>query len=100
MFFTIDENNQISVFQNEETKPFLLQPYYPNGDSFDSKEEAETWAELFIESFTEGNLLAPEGKGLDQKPKPPVQPVKDGKVYIWNDETLSWSERNANQDNA
>lgn len=95
MYYTINENNEISVFQDEQTEPFLIQPYYPNGDLFDSKDEAEQWAEFFIESFTENGLLPPEGKGLDRKPKPPVQPIKEGKIYVWNDETLTWIEKDA-----
>jgi hypothetical protein len=69
--YTINENNTIEVFGEGETVPFLSQPNYPNGDSFDTREEAETWAQLFIEALVnEEAPYAPIGKGIPGEPKP------------------------------
>ena len=70
MKYEIDDNFAVRVFSDEEDVPFLFQPNYPNEDSFDSYEEAETWAKLFIDSnlITEAPY-APNGKGLPGQPK-------------------------------
>lgn len=69
--YTIDENKTIEVFGEGEEVPFLRQPNYPNGDAFDTREEAETWAQLFIEALVnEEAPYAPVGKGMEGEPKP------------------------------
>lgn len=69
--YTISEDNTIEVFGEGETIPFLRQPNYPNGDAFDTREEAETWAQLFIEALVnEAAPYAPIGKGIPGEPKP------------------------------
>ena len=70
MRYEIDNNFAIRVFNDGENVPFLFQPNYPNEDTFDSYEEADTWAKLFIDS----NLIAeapyaPNGKDLLGQPK-------------------------------
>ena len=69
--YTISEDNVIEVFGEGNPVPFLRQPHYPNGESFDTREEAETWAQLFIEALV--NETAPHppiGKGVEGRPKP------------------------------
>jgi len=69
--YTINENNTVEVFGEGETIPFLRQPHYPNGDPFDTAEEAETWAQLSIEAMVnEEAPFAPAGKGMTGEPKP------------------------------
>lgn len=69
--YTINEDNTVEVFGEGETVPFLRQPHYPNGDAFDTREEAETWAQLFIEALVnEEAPYAPIGKGMEGEPKP------------------------------
>lgn len=69
--YTINEENTIEVFGEGRDVPFLRQPNYPNGDSFDTREEAETWAQLFIEALVNDEApYAPIGKGIPGEPKP------------------------------
>jgi hypothetical protein len=69
--YTISEDNTIEVFGEGETVPFLRQPSYPNGDSFDTYEEAEAWVQLFLEALLDEDApFAPIGKGLTGRPKP------------------------------
>lgn len=69
--YTISEENTIEVFGEGQDVPFLRQPNYPNGDSFDTREEAETWAQLFIEALVNDEApYAPIGKGMEGEPKP------------------------------
>lgn len=69
--YTINEENTIEVFGEGQDVPFLRQPNYPNGDSFDTREEAETWAQLFIEALINDEApYAPIGKGMEGEPKP------------------------------
>ena len=69
MRYTIDESFTIRIFNDGEDIPFQLQPDYPNGDSFDSYEEAESWAKLSIAAFDADQPYAPVGKGLKGEAK-------------------------------
>ena len=68
--YTVDKDNAVRVFKDEDTVPFWFQPDYPNGDKFDTKAEAEAWAALAIESMQADKPYAPNGKGLEGEPKP------------------------------
>lgn len=55
----------IKIFNDGEDIPFQFQPDYPNGDKFDSVEEANTWAEAAIAAHSpDCSVYAPNGKGL------------------------------------
>ena len=71
--YTIDENFAIKIFDNGSDVPFLYQPGYPNGDTFDSKNEAEIWAKLAIAAFEPDQPFAPIGKNIMGATKPIVQ---------------------------
>lgn len=61
----------INIYQDGESVPFHFQPDYPNGDKFDSVEEASAWAELSIAAHSDNCLIyAPNGKGLAGEAKP------------------------------
>jgi hypothetical protein len=76
MNYTIDEAFTVRVFTEGNDVPFLLQPTYPNQDKFDSHEEAEVWAKLFIASYSDEEPYAPNGKGLEGKPKPTAEEIE------------------------
>lgn len=62
----VDENNQVI-----EDIPFQYQPDYPNGDPFESVEEATAWAEASIAAHSPDVLFfAPIGKGIAPEAKP------------------------------
>ena len=69
MRYEIDEKFAVRIYNDGEDVPFWFQPDYPNGDSFDSHDEAETWAKLALESFGDAPF-APNGKGLKGEVKP------------------------------
>jgi hypothetical protein len=49
----------------------LRQPHYPNQDAFDTKSEAEEWAQLFVAAMEDKNApYAPIGKGIPGEPQP------------------------------
>jgi hypothetical protein len=75
MRYEVDPTNYaISIFNDGEDTPFQFQPDYPNGDKFDSVEEASAWAEASIAAHSdECRVYAPNGKGLDGEPKPDPQ---------------------------
>jgi hypothetical protein len=61
----------ISFYNEFQIEPYQYQPHYPNGDSFDSLEEASTWAEASIAAHDPAvEFFAPSGKGLDPEKKP------------------------------
>lgn len=71
MKYEIDENNIVRMWDDINVEPFLYQPHYPNGDSFDSKEEAEIWAKYKLEELTIKEAPeAPIGKNFPPTPKP------------------------------
>jgi hypothetical protein len=66
--YTVNDLNTVEVFIEGQEAPMLRQPHYPNKDAFDTRTEAEQWAQLFIASLeNRGNALAPDGKGLAGK---------------------------------
>lgn len=81
MHYTIDPTNfAVSVFDDINPEPFWYQPHYPNGDTFDSLEEATAWAELALKSHdSEYKFYAPNGKGLTGEPKPDLAAVEAAK---------------------
>ncbi len=71
MNYTIDPVTfAIRIFNDGEDIPFQYQPDYPNGDPFDSYEEAENWAKLSIAAHNPDQPFAPNGKSLPGEPKP------------------------------
>ena len=74
--FTVDDANTVEVFVEGQEPPMLRQPHYPNGDAFDTKAEAEEWAQLFITAIEDEDApYAPAGKGLAGEPKPTKEQI-------------------------
>ena len=64
----------VNIFDGKNPEPFWYQPDYPNGDKFDSFDEAEAWAKLAVKSHDpEYGFYAPNGKGLPGESKPTEQ---------------------------
>jgi hypothetical protein len=75
------ETFAIDIFHDEATIPFWHQPDYPNGDKFDSVEEAETWAKLAVKSHDDAyGFTPPDGKGLPENPKPTEDEIRLAKL--------------------
>lgn len=69
--YTVNDANTVEVFVEGQEAPMLRQQNYPNQDAFDTRAEAEEWAQLFIASMTdEAAPYAPIGKGIAGQPKP------------------------------
>jgi hypothetical protein len=66
MRYEVDpETFAIKIYEVGNDIPFQFQPDYPNGDQFDSVEEASAWAEASIAAHDpECKVFAPNGKGL------------------------------------
>ena len=74
--FTVNDANTVEVFVEGHGAPMLRQPHYPNQDAFDTKAEAEEWAQLFIAAMTdEAAPFAPIGKGIAGEPKPTKEEI-------------------------
>lgn len=71
MRYEVDQQNVVRMWDDLNDEPFLYQPHYPNMDSFDSKQEAEIWAQYKLEELTIKEAPeAPIGKGYEPQPKP------------------------------
>jgi len=77
MRYKIDSTTfAISIFDDGSDIPFQYQPTYPNGDSFDSVEEASIWAQAAIDSHKDDVLVyPPNGKNLPSEPKPTPEQI-------------------------
>ena len=75
MRYEVDsETFAINIYNDGDDVPFQFQPDYPNGDKFDSVDEASAWAELSIAAhLPECLIYAPNGKGLAGEAKPDPQ---------------------------
>jgi hypothetical protein len=79
--YKINEVNAISVWDtenpNENGAPFLFQPDWPNTTPWASKEQAEEWVGVFIESLENPESEFVPGESPDNHPKPRLEPVED-----------------------
>lgn len=81
IYYEIDDKNAVNIYDGINPEPFWFQPHYPNGDSFDTKEEAETWAKLAVASHTEETApFPPNGKGLEGLPKPTKEEIARARI--------------------
>lgn len=82
MRYEIDnETFAINIFQDGADVPFWHQPDYPNGDKFDTYEEAEIWAKLAVKSHDDNyGFTPPDGKGLPENPKPSEEQILQAKL--------------------
>jgi hypothetical protein len=78
MRYEIDTDTyEVLLFVDNMEEPFIRQPHYPNGDTFDSYSEAKTWAEAAIEAYSPLSIREmPNGKNKAGELKPTVQEVK------------------------
>jgi len=76
--YKIDKNLVLQIWDkekpNEEMKPFLEQPYWPDGTQWADKAQAENWAKAYIEALANPNSEFVAGNSPD-KPELP-RPVK------------------------
>lgn len=63
----------VNIYSDSQVEPVIFQPDWPNGTPWASKNEADTWAQLCIESIENPNApYAPAGPGLPGEPKPQI----------------------------
>jgi hypothetical protein len=73
----------IEVFYDGSDVPGLRQPFWPNGDEFESIEEATEWAEEFMDSFENEDAPFPRiSKDSEREPKPEPEPVVELEVGL------------------
>ena len=81
MRYEIEDNNTVKIYDDINSEPFWLQPCYPNGETFDSVEEATAWAELALASqLDESAPFPPNGKGQAGLPKPTAEEIRQAKL--------------------
>lgn len=71
--YTTDPNTfAVKIYTDNQTEPVIFQPDWPNGTEWSSKQEAEIWAQLCIDSIEDPAApYAPAGPGLAGEPKVP-----------------------------
>lgn len=74
MEYTIDENNVIRVFDTGADYPFLYQPFWPNGEPFATRAEAESYATVFTEAKInpESAYICGASPETHPMPRPPL----------------------------
>lgn len=66
-----EEPYTIEIFYDGSDVPGLRQPFWPNGEPWESAAEAEEWAIQFLDSVeNEEAPYAPSGRGEPRMPKP------------------------------
>jgi hypothetical protein len=64
MRYEIESNNTVLIYADTQIEPIIIQPHYPNGDAFLTREDAEAWAEAKIAEFDDIDApMAPNFKG-------------------------------------
>ena len=88
MNYEVNEANSLTIFFKETA--LLVQPCYPNGEAFESREAAQSWAEAFIASYDDETAPWPNsGQGT---PAPARRKfLEEGQTWaVWNAETETW----------
>jgi hypothetical protein len=82
MHYEIDETTfAVNIYDGMNPEPFWYQPQYPNGDTFDSYEEAEEWAKAAMASQNpEHPFFAPNGKNMAAERKPDKNQIAEMKL--------------------
>lgn len=98
--YEIDQNNAISVFYPGSDVAFLYQPCWPNGDVWADAAEAQSWANLYIESITnEEAPYPPNARGEVGRPKlTPEQEAAIGHAIQLKDSANTPEEHEAAQE--
>lgn len=69
--YAIAKDKTVEIFNDNSTEPIIYQPYFPNGEVFESDEEALAWANEYIESVVNPDaLFARHGRNEERKVKP------------------------------
>ena len=71
MRYEVNESNfEIYFWDDINPEPYQYQPNYPNGDSFDSFEEATAWADASLAAHDpSAGFYEPSGKGIPAEAK-------------------------------
>lgn len=79
MRYEIEEGTfAVRVYQDGHDIPSLYQPDYPDTTPWESAEEAENWAKLYIASIEdEAAPYAPIGRGIPGEPKPTAEQIAE-----------------------
>lgn len=78
-----EEGFAIRVYYDGADVAGLYQPYYPNGTPWESAEEADEWAQLFLASIEDENApYAPGGRGEPGTPKPTPEEIEAMKAQM------------------
>lgn len=69
--YEVKDNHLVVIFKDSEEFPVLLMSTWPNFKPFETKEDAEGWAEMHIESLENPEApYAPIGPGEERVAKP------------------------------
>lgn len=76
--YSIDqETNAVSIKFTNTEDVIIYQPHWPNGDEWETLEDAENWAKIRIAELVDPTLPdAPAGPGFEPVEKKPL-PAKD-----------------------
>lgn len=75
------ETFAVRIFYPGADAPSLYQPDYPDQTPWESAEEAETWAKLYIASIEDESApYAPIGRGVAGEPKPTAEQIAQMKA--------------------
>jgi len=84
--YKILENNTVEVFYDDSEELSLSQPTYPNGDPFLDKEDANSWALLYVASVeNKSALFAPNGLNQMGEQKPTEKEISYGHKLIFGE---------------
>lgn len=70
IYYEIDENNVIRVYNDEQDPPLVLeQPWWQNGELFKDYADAESWAKVFVDNLSGANVEDIPGMSRDAHPR-------------------------------
>lgn len=78
-YYEIDSNNHLRVWDNDlsnpENAPFLFQPDWPDGTPWASRQEAQDWANAYLEALSNPESEFIQGNSPDAPVIPRPEPT-------------------------
>lgn len=82
--YTYTIEDKVITFSDLSGKIVLIQKSYPNGDAFDTDQEADDWAQSYMAAISRTSAFGPKmGKEIDPIALPTLEELEDRKAQLY-----------------
>jgi hypothetical protein len=78
--YSIIKDKTVEIFNEGTEYPFCYQPCYPDGTPFSSDEEAQTWANQYIEFANDPNALCYQNSPNEERKPRAIIDLREARI--------------------